>query len=142
MDDIWNYPDFVVRAGWVLEAVVTDLIEVHALFPQKLGVSHVTDNCPHSPSMNPVSNQAEAARQSEAANALGDRTQDFFQLEGFENDADTGVDDGVDLLRQIAYRQANTFLLANMSRQLVLSVYSRAVVHNNPSVSDTYCCFT
>jgi len=41
----------------------------------------------------------------EAGDALSDRTQDFFQLEGFEDDE---ADAGVDLLRQIAYREKHS----------------------------------
>ena len=49
MNDIWNDPDFVVRAGRVLEAVIPSLIKLHALFPQKFGIAHVTDDCTNSP---------------------------------------------------------------------------------------------
>ena len=45
MNSIWNDPDCVVRAGRVLEAVLPGLIELHTVFFQELGVTHVTDHC-------------------------------------------------------------------------------------------------
>ena len=45
MNSIWNDPDCVIRAGWVLEAVLSCLIELHTVFPLELGVTHVTDHC-------------------------------------------------------------------------------------------------
>jgi len=41
-------------------------------------------------------------RQQDASDDLSDRTQDFYELEGFEDDE---ADGSVDLLRQIAYRE-------------------------------------
>ena len=49
MNSIWNDPDFVVRAGRVWEAVISFLVELDTLFPQKLGIAHVTDDCTNSP---------------------------------------------------------------------------------------------
>ena len=49
MNNIWNDPDFVVRAGRVWEAVIPGLVELDTLLPEELGVAHITDNCPHSP---------------------------------------------------------------------------------------------
>ena len=53
------------------------------------------------PSRAPLVDDNQVDEANKSAGELGDRAQDFFQLEGFEDDE---ADAGVDLLRQIAYR--------------------------------------